>query len=178
MDKEISESVLKEASLLAKEILGDLESSDHLLSDCALKTCRLAYLINDTEFQTILEFEIKGYPEAYEKTGIEIDNYLKKAGRIELLSKKWGYSISIMGIMEAENNIKIYKAAVSSTTDPDMSISFTKSIPIIFKFLGNKKERNRLLLKVTYSVKVLACSRVFIYKYVLQKLETLTNQQL
>ena len=53
---------LKEALTLSSEILRNIELSEIPLTNIALKTCRLARLLNDYDVQTIMEYEAGGYP--------------------------------------------------------------------------------------------------------------------
>ncbi len=53
---------LKEALSLSSEILRNIELSEIPLTNIALKTSRLARLLNDYDVQTIMEYEASGYP--------------------------------------------------------------------------------------------------------------------
>jgi hypothetical protein len=53
---------LTEALALSAEILQNIELSQFPLENIALKTGRLARLLNDFQMQKIIEYEVAGYP--------------------------------------------------------------------------------------------------------------------
>ena len=55
-------AALLEALELSSEILKNLELDEVPLSNIALKTGRLARLLNDSVYQQIMEYEAGGYP--------------------------------------------------------------------------------------------------------------------
>ena len=55
---------LEESLALSAEILRNIELSELPLTNIALKTSRLARLLNDFEVQQIMQFEVGGYPSA------------------------------------------------------------------------------------------------------------------
>ena len=70
-----------EAEALSADILKDIELSQVQLSVVALKTLRLARLLNDFEFQEIFEWESSGYPTGSSGVTREVWAAAVKAGR-------------------------------------------------------------------------------------------------
>lgn len=63
--------VIKEALELSEAILKDIEMGEIPLLGIALRTRRLAYILNDSVFQKILDYEVNGYPATSD--GIPLD---------------------------------------------------------------------------------------------------------
>jgi hypothetical protein len=61
----IASSNLKEAKILADEILQAFETSSSTISELLMKTMRLARLMNDTDAEKWLDLEIRGYPSKF-----------------------------------------------------------------------------------------------------------------
>ena len=57
-----SPAALSEAFSLSSEILRNIELNELPLSNIALKSSRLARLLNDFDFQEIMKYEAGGYP--------------------------------------------------------------------------------------------------------------------
>ncbi len=53
---------LKEALLLSEEIMRNIELNEIPLTNIALKTARLARLMNDFQMAELLRYETSGYP--------------------------------------------------------------------------------------------------------------------
>ena len=64
---------LKEALSLSEEILADIELNKIPLTNIALKISRLSRLLNDFDYQKIMEYEAGGYPST--PNGITKDIY-------------------------------------------------------------------------------------------------------
>jgi hypothetical protein len=73
---------LEEALHLSEEILKDIELCRASLSTIALKTSRLARLLNLHEAQQIFQYEAGGYPSNPDGVPPEIWGLLKLAGRV------------------------------------------------------------------------------------------------
>ena len=76
-----SHAALAEALELSAGILKNLELSELSLSRIALKTARLARLLNDSVYQTIMEYEVGGYPSDPDSVPAEIFELAVLAGR-------------------------------------------------------------------------------------------------
>jgi hypothetical protein len=58
----LKDSILEQAYALSEEILKNIELTEIPLTNIALKTSRLARLLNDFEHQKIFQYEASGYP--------------------------------------------------------------------------------------------------------------------
>lgn len=74
-------TALAEALVLSEDILKNLELGEVPLSSVALKTSRLARLLNDFEFQRIMEHEVGGYPGGPDGMLPEVYQRAVQAGR-------------------------------------------------------------------------------------------------
>lgn len=64
-----SRKALTEALSLSSEILQNIEKSELPLANIALKASRLVRLLNDADYERIMQFEVSGYPS--KPSGIE-----------------------------------------------------------------------------------------------------------
>lgn len=72
---------LKEALTLSEDILRSIELGDMPLTNIALKTSRLARLLNDYDIQKIMGFEVGGYPTTLDGVKPDVWELLVMAGR-------------------------------------------------------------------------------------------------
>lgn len=102
---------LAEALELSSEILKNLELSNISLQNIALKTSRLARLLNDFDYQKIMTYEASGYP--FTTTGVtpEVWYLGKEAGRVTEQQDKTTKDIKqymyTESIGELEENLRI-----------------------------------------------------------------------
>ena len=73
---------LKEALTLSSEILRNIELSEIALANIALKTSRLARLLNDYDVQKIMEYEVGGYHSTLDGIPPDVWRLMKMAGRV------------------------------------------------------------------------------------------------
>ena len=72
---------LVEALELSEEILKNIELSEIPLTNIALKVSRLARILNDFEYQKIMEYETGGYPSTPNRVSHDIYKLAVLAGR-------------------------------------------------------------------------------------------------
>lgn len=73
---------LEEANSLAEEVLRNVELSELPLANIALKASRLARLLNEYEYQKIMEYEASGYPSTPDGVAPEVWQLAITAGRV------------------------------------------------------------------------------------------------
>ena len=173
MEESTPKDVLLEAFELSVSILKNIELNEISLTNIALKTARIARLLNDLDFHTIMNYEAGGYPsksdgippEPWILTGISgrrFDNKDNKTGEI----KEFAY---LESISELEEVLRLSQIALESARDPDVSISSANPNQWVSSPTGNQFERNSIRQNVSLSTKRLASRRAFIYSYALQK---------
>lgn len=173
MNKEIppNPKALSEALDLSEEILRNIELSEIPLSQIALKASRLARLLNDFDYQRIMEYEAGGYPTTPNgvpqdvfQLGIKAQrNFKVKAENDELKDR-----IRLISIEQIEHEISSAEIGIDAARDRDVSISSSNPQQFVSAPLGNVLERNRLRNEITNNASLLANRRSFIYNYVLR----------
>lgn len=159
---------LNEALKLSEEIIKNIELSEIPLSNIALKTARLARLINDFDMTEIMEYEISGYPISPSgfvpkdkwRLGI-IANRLKSED-----STQYIYNESIE---QLEGELDFNKLAIEVARDADISFSSANPRQSPRTYTGNWKERTEIRERNIIASQRLASRRSFIYQYVMQK---------
>lgn len=73
---------LEESLTLSEEILRNVELSELPLANIALKASRLARLLNEYDYQKIMEYEASGYPTSPDGVSPDIWKLAIVAGRI------------------------------------------------------------------------------------------------
>jgi hypothetical protein len=120
-----SRPALIEALELSAEILKNLELSEISLSNIALKTARLARLLNDSTYQTIMEYEAGGYPSESDGVPADIFELAVLAGRktedLNPTTKQPEQQVYLESISSMEERIRITDKALLAATDPDDS---------------------------------------------------------
>jgi hypothetical protein len=159
---------LVEALELSNEILKNLELSEVPLSSIALKTSRLARLLNDSAHQLIMECEAGGYPSETDGVPANIFELAVLAGRktrgLDSTTKQLVDQVYLESIGAMEEKIQITDRALLDATDPDDS-----SEVVGFRIKGNRFERQRIIDSHDIAAHRLARSRKLIYQYVLHK---------
>jgi hypothetical protein len=161
-----------EALQLSGEILRNLELSEIPLANAAMKAARLARLLNEFDYQRIMEYEVGGYPaeptgvppEVWRLAGLAGRHYRQKEG--ENAEKEYTYLQSI-GALEEE--IRLDEISLQAAVDRNVSISSANPTQYVSAPLGNANERVRLRKAMREAAARLASRRAFIYTYVLQK---------
>ena len=138
---------------LSKEILKNIEQSEISLALIALKTNRLARLLNDFEMVRLMELEISGYPkiDVYEENSEfrEIKRLATLAGRLLYSEVDVSLEFTSDAIEKLENEKKILNKRIDTESDLD--------------------ERNKLQKRFQEVSEILANRRSFIHKYITQK---------
>lgn len=164
---------LLEALTLAEELLRNIELSELPLENIALKTIRLARLLNDFEMLKIMQYETGGYPKTIEGLPNEIYNLAVTAGRE--FEKKSDKSESVkrfvyrQSIREIEEGIKLNEISLKVAKDPNVSISSANPNQYINANTTNKGERTTIRMSIMTDLERLASRRLFIYNYALMK---------
>ena len=168
-----SRQALTEALNLSAEILRNVELSELPLVSIALKTSRLARLLNEFDVQKIMEYEAGGYLSTPTGVPPEVWRLGVGAGRkFEIHDPKTNTSnpyIYIESISELEEQLHIAEASLAAARDPDVAISSANPNQYVWSRAGNFMERNTIRESVTQATKRLASRRTLIYQYALRK---------
>lgn len=168
-----SKEALEEAFSLSSEILRNIELNELPLSNVALKTARLARLVNDFDVQRIMEFEVGGYPSTPD--GIPQDTWhllvaagrrIQEKGTKKGEIKEYGFTESIESL---EHEIKVAQVALEAARDPDISISSSNPLQTVQPPHSNFFERIGIKDKAAKASERLSGRRTLIYGYVLRK---------
>ena len=168
-----SKVALQEALALSEEILRNIELAELPLANVALKTSRLARLLNDFAYQKIMEYEASGYPST--PTGVPPDIYQLAvvAGReYQIKDAKSGEIenyIYTTSIEELEQEVKSLEVALAAARDPDISVSSANPNQMVWNPVGNKFERDTIRTSAARAQRQLSSRRSFIYSYVLRR---------
>jgi AbiTii-like protein len=151
-----------------QRFLKNLELGETALSNIALKTARLARLLNDSAYQLIMEYEAGGYPSDPDGVPADVFQSAVLAGRkTQGLNPKTNLpedQVYLQSINELEEQVRITEKALLAATDPDDS-----SEVVGFRIKGNHFERLAIRSEHTSAARHLATSRASIYRYVLLK---------
>ena len=167
-----SRQALREALGLSDEILRNIELNEIPLANIALKTSRLARLLNDFTHQKVMEYEVSGYPST--PAGAPPDVYKlavlaeREFEQQEADSKVTGKFIYRTSIEELERELSSFAGALAAAHDPNVSVSSANPT----KWYGTRlaiSERNRLHKSAEQAQSRLSSRRSFIYSYVLKR---------
>lgn len=168
-----SKVALNEAINLSEEIIKNIELNQLSLTNIALKTLRLARLLNDFEIEKILRYEVSGYPSG--PNGIPSDIFklgiLAKRGKKskDTETSEIKDTVYTESIEELEFNIRTFQISLEAARDPDISISSANPRQFIPPVLGNMAERIGIRTNLNTATKRLSERRSFIHEYVLKK---------
>ncbi len=164
---------LAEALELSAEILKNIELSNLLLQNVALKTSRLARLLNDFDFQKIMTYESSGYPTTANGVSQEVWRLGKMAGRVfEKKDSKNNETKELMyteSIGELEEYLRLVDTSLVAARDPDISLSSANPNQYVSAGIVNRFERDAIRSNATGQAKRLASRKNFLYQYTLQK---------
>ncbi len=168
-----SRQALTEALVLSTEILRNIEMSEIPLTNIALKTTRLARLLNNFDMQGILEYEIGGYPSLPDGLPPEIWRLAEAAGRkyvhTEIFTKKSNVVVYTESIGALEEQIRTTETALAAARDPEMPTPPRKGVMGVELPSGNSVERGVRLGTAQRAAERLCSRRNLIYQYVLHK---------
>jgi hypothetical protein len=168
-----SKQALAEALELSSEILRNLELSEMPLENIALKTVRLARLLNDSEIQEIMQYEVSGYPSTPDGIEPRIQQLVERANRIyvqrDTSTKKAKQVVLLGSISQLEHLIRSSEIALGAAKDPSISISSANPHQYVSGGIVNREERRWFQEMISLSSARLATRRGFIYQYVLQR---------
>ncbi len=164
-----SQKALSEALALAEELLRNLELGEIALGRIALKTGRLARLLNDFETEQIMAYEISGYPKT--PTGIPPDAWKigGAAGRHYIGQDAAKASVELMyseSIEELGAKIESARAALAVSSDPDISYASANPNQLFFHNQGNATQRSALRAEIETATRRLSQRTGFIHRYV------------
>lgn len=139
---------LKESINLSDEIIRNIELSEISIEDIFLKSLRFSKLINDTDWEKWLNFEISWYP-------LNTDwNWLPENFQLadKFTSRKftvWGQSYYFTEtISELISNYETYKLELPASIDPNISVSSSNPSQYVFPWLWNSQRRILLSVKL------------------------------
>ena len=163
--------VLEQALQLSEEILSNIELTQISLSNIALKTSRLARLLDDFENQKIFQYEASGYPTTPNGINPDIFELLQKSKRTYFKKnkeelKEYGH---IKSIEQYENELLSAKESIFVSKDADVSLSSANPHQSVYAPIGNGLERKALRDIISNNSEIIASRKSYIYDYVLEK---------
>lgn len=168
-----SNRALAEALSLSSETLRNIELSELPLTNIALKAGRLARLLNDFDFQKIMEYEVGGYPTALSGVPIESWRLGKMAGRVfedeDKKTKEVKEYMYLESVSQLEESLKISETALSAARDPDVSVASANPTQYVSAGILNRDERLAIRRSIAEASRRLASRRSMIYQYVLRR---------
>jgi len=167
-----SKQALTEALSLSSEILQNIERNELSLTDIALKASRLARLLNDTDYENIMRFEVGGYPSTLTGITPEVWRLATLAGRVHEEKDDGGETKALAyasSISEFEQTINLTPTSLQSARDADFSLSSANPNQVVSTPLSNRLERQSIKGNFALAVRNLANSRKLIHQYVLLK---------
>jgi len=160
---------LLEALELSEEIIGNIELGEIPLANIALKTARLARILNDFEMAKIMEYETSGYT-ANANDFVPHDEWkiAVKAGRLYVNDDNQE-RVYPESIEQLEEELKITEIALQVAKDPDLSISSSNPRQFLNVPMGNWKERKSIRDRNRIASLRISSRRSFIFRYALRK---------
>lgn len=168
-----SRLAMREALALSDEVLRNIELSEIPLARAALKLSRLARLLNDSDYQRMMELEVSGYPMT--PNGVPPDVYALavRAGREherkDPKSKTVSKYIYATSIEELELEASSAQVALAAARDPDVSVSSANPKQFVHNPLGNERERISIRRNAAIAQRRLSSRRSFLYTYALKR---------
>ena len=164
---------LEEALALSEELLRNIELSELPLANIALKASRLARLLNEYQFQKIMEFEASGYAATPDGVHPDVFQLAVLAGRgfseKDLKTGELKEYIYRSSIEELEHDKRIAEVALDAARDRDVSISSSNPYQTVSAPIGNFMERQKIRETASRASNRLSSRRSFIYSYALSK---------
>lgn len=142
-----SKQALTEALSLSSEILKNIELNELPLTDIALKTSRLARLLNDTDYEKVMRLEVGGYPSTPAGITPEVWRLAMLAGRVHDQKDYGGETKSLAhtsSISEFEQIINLTPTSLQSARNADFSVSSANPNQMVSTPPSNYLERQRI----------------------------------
>ncbi len=168
-----SRKALEEAVGLSGEVLRNIELGEVPLTQIALKSSRLARLLNEFEVQRIFEYEAGGYPTERGSVPPESWRLAVAAGRKLVNEDPKAKTVSeyvyTQSIAALEGDVHLGEASLAAARDPDVSVSSANPEQFVWSPTGNFFERNTIRQSIVLATQRLASRRAFIHQYALRK---------
>ncbi len=168
-----SRQALAEALALSSDILRNIELGELPLANIALKASRLARLLNDFEFQRIMEYEASGYPNTLSGIPPEIWQLGVIAGRkfqqVDPKTKEAKEYMYTESISQLEESLRTAQVALAAARDPDISVASANPNQFVSGGIVNRGERNSIRQSISDVSQRLANQRTLIYQYTLRR---------
>ena len=168
-----SQQALEEALELSGYILKNIELNEVPLSNIFLKASRLARLLNDFEYQKILNYETKGYPS--KPDGIPSDAWKlaimaqRSTEERNTATQKVQSSAYVQSIGHLESELSTIQISIDAARDANISLSSANPNQYLVVPPSNILERSKLREKHSIISIRLSERRAFIYDYILRK---------
>lgn len=166
-----NQSALREALELSDVLLRNIELAELPLSAIALKSSRLARLLNDFDHQKIMEYEAGGYPTT--PTGIPPDVWRLAVMSGRTYQEKNQDTLTTLAytnsIAQLESNIEGARIGIDAARDRDVAVSSSNPNQFVHAPIGNQAERSQLHNLLSTTTHRLASRRAFIHSYVQRK---------
>ena len=162
-------TVLEQALQLSEEILSNIELNEISLSNIALKTSRLARLLDDFKNQKIFQYEASGYPTTPDGIAPDIWKLLQKCKRTYLKKNKkeeLKEYANYKSIEQYENELLSAKESIFVSKDADISLSSANPHQFLSAPVGNTHERRTLRDIISSNSQIIASRKSYIYDYV------------
>jgi len=164
-----TKQALSDALELSNEIIKNIEFDEISLANIALKTVRLARLINDFEMAEIMRYEISGYNP--NNSGFVPHNEWKIGTKTKREYETENYQQYVFpeSIEELEREIKFIESNMIVARDADISFHSSNPRQSPRTYQGNYTERENLRERYKVVSKRLASRRALIHQYALNK---------
>ena len=153
---------------LSREILKNFELSEIPLSNIALKTARLARLLDEFDYEKAFQLEVSGYKSYPDGIPPDIFKIARLANRVSKDDKgqEEAYRRSIGQMIFEE---KAYLEALKVSADPNISLSSANEFQHISRPISNQRERQINLNTLRILEEQLSERKAFLYSYVMKK---------
>lgn len=164
---------LEEDLSLSAQILEDIELSNISLAKIALKTSRLARLLNHTDAQKVFLHEASGYPTIPDGVPPETWRLAEMAGRTyqdkDPNSNGTRTVAYLESIEQLEEQITAAKIGLEAAKDRDVSVSSANPNQWIMAPGGNVLERQGLHQRILTATQRLSSRRALVYEYAMRR---------
>ena len=168
MDNMQNKNKYLEALSLSREVLKNFELSEISLANIALKTARLARLLDDFDYEKAFQLEVSGYKSYPDGIPLDIFKIARLANRISKNNEgqEQAYRRSIDQMIFEK---KAHLEALKVSADPDISLSSANQYQDLYPPIGNKMERKNILDILQILEEQLSERKAFLYGYIMKK---------